>query len=95
MAKELQPIDISNLPEVLHLAEEVERRQAPRRLKRGDQDVAILAPVEKAPSGKKPTRRRDGRTGPDDPVWKLIGLVHSEGPGDVSENKYKYLAGCL
>jgi excisionase family DNA binding protein len=28
----------------------------------------------------------------DDPLFKLIGSARSAGPGDVSENKYKYLA---
>lgn len=28
----------------------------------------------------------------DDPLWKLVGIARSGGPGDVSENKHKYLA---
>jgi hypothetical protein len=28
----------------------------------------------------------------DDPLWDLVGIGHSGGPGDVSENKHKYLA---
>ena len=92
MAKELQPIDVSNVPELLRLAEEVQNSRAPRLLKRGDQDLAVLAPVEPTPTARKPSRRRDRRTGPDDPVWKLTGLVHSEGPGDVAENTDRYLA---
>lgn len=31
-------------------------------------------------------------TSADDPLWKLVGIGCSGGPGDVSENKYKYLA---
>jgi excisionase family DNA binding protein len=29
----------------------------------------------------------------DDPFWQLVGSVNSGGPGDVAENKHKYLAG--
>ena len=28
----------------------------------------------------------------DDALWDIVGLVETDGPGDVSENKYKYLA---
>jgi hypothetical protein len=92
MARELQPIDISDAPELLRLAEEVRSSRAPRLLRSGDQDVAILIPAEHGTAPPRGSRRRDRRTGPDDPLWKLIGLVHSESPGDVAENKDKYLA---
>src|SRR5437016_14597091 len=96
MAKELQPIDITDVPDVLRLAEEVRTSRVPRLLKRGDQDVAILSPVEASPSGQRFPRRRERRTGPDDPLWQIIGIgdaaASPEEPTDVSENKYKYLA---
>lgn len=28
----------------------------------------------------------------DDPLLDIIGIAHTDGPGDVSSNKYKYLA---
>lgn len=28
----------------------------------------------------------------DDPLWGLVGIARSDGPGDVSANKHKYLA---
>ncbi|MGH2531698.1 MAG: hypothetical protein ACRDJW_05270 [Thermomicrobiales bacterium] len=28
----------------------------------------------------------------DDPLWNIVGLIDDDGPTDVSENKYKYLA---
>jgi len=31
-------------------------------------------------------------TSKDDPLWNIVGIGRSDGPGDVSENKYKYLA---
>ena len=45
MANELQPIDISAIPELARLADEVERTRQPRRLRRGDKDVAVLMPA--------------------------------------------------
>lgn len=31
-------------------------------------------------------------TSADDPLWRLVGIADSAGPGDVSENKHRYLA---
>lgn len=45
MARELAPIDVTNDPELLRLAEEVRHSGAPRLLRRGDEDLAVLAPV--------------------------------------------------
>ncbi len=56
MARELTPIDISNTPDLLRLAEEVAESGKPRVLRRADEDVAVLLPIKKpAP------RRRTGR----------------------------------
>ena len=40
------PIDISNMPDLVRLAEEVEITQKPRSLVRDSETVAILMPVE-------------------------------------------------
>ena len=48
MARELQPIDISGMPEVARLVDEVERTKRPRVLRRGDKDVAVLMPATSA-----------------------------------------------
>jgi hypothetical protein len=56
MARELTPIDISNTPDLLRLAEEVAKSGQPRVLRRADEDVAVLMPVKKPTS-----RRRTGR----------------------------------
>ena len=45
MAKELTPIDISNTPDLLRLAEEVATSGEPRLLRRDSEDVAILMPL--------------------------------------------------
>jgi hypothetical protein len=45
MAKELTPIDISDTPDLLQLAEEVHRSGQPRLLRREDEDLAVLSPA--------------------------------------------------
>jgi hypothetical protein len=45
MAKELTPIDVTNTPDLLRLAEEVHRSGQPRLLRRNGEDLAVLAPV--------------------------------------------------
>jgi hypothetical protein len=89
MAKELKHIDISDVPELLRIVEDMRATNEPRVLQRANEDVAILRPVKR--SAKRRVLR--GRpTSADDPLWKLVGIGESEGPGDVSTNKYKYLA---
>ena len=41
------PIDISNIPELVRIAEEVEATNKPRVLKRDNTPIAILTPVKK------------------------------------------------
>jgi hypothetical protein len=45
MSSNLTPIDISNMPDLLDLVEEVEATKTPRALKRDDKVVAVLSPV--------------------------------------------------
>jgi hypothetical protein len=45
MAKELTPVDITNTPDLLRLAEEVRRSGKPRLLRRDDEDLAVLSPA--------------------------------------------------
>jgi hypothetical protein len=89
MAKEKAPkrIDISRMPELLTLAQEVQNTNEPRILQQEREDLAMLTPI-------KPVAKRSLRGKPttaDDPLWKLVGIGHS-GKGDISENKHKYLA---
>jgi hypothetical protein len=89
MAKEKAPkrIDISCIPELLHLAQEVRRTKESAVLQQESEDLAMLTPIK--PVARK--RARGKPTSADDPLWKLIGIGHS-GKGDISENKHKYLA---
>ena len=89
MAKEKDPqrIDISSIPELLSIAQDVRATNEPVILQQEGQDLAMLTPL-------KPVAKRRVRGKPvtaDDPLWKLIGIGHS-GKGDISENKHKYLA---
>ncbi|MHB8645147.1 MAG: hypothetical protein ACYDAR_05090 [Thermomicrobiales bacterium] len=45
MIRELEPMDISNVPELLHLAEEVRATRSPRVLRSHDEDLAVLQPI--------------------------------------------------
>jgi hypothetical protein len=87
MAKEPRHIDISSIPELQRLVQEVRQTNEPSILREESEDVAMLTPLK--PVTKK--RVRSKPTTADDPLWKLVGIGHS-GKGDVSENKHKYLA---
>jgi hypothetical protein len=89
MAKEKAPqrIDISDIPELLRLAQEVRTTNEPRILQQESEDLAILTPITSVAKRK----ARGKPTTADDPLWKLIGIGHS-GRGDISENTHKYLA---
>ena len=88
MAKELKPIDISDSPELLRLAEEVKRSREPRVLVREAEELAEVRPV--------PARRKRSAKGrpvtEDDPLFRLIGVGRSGIPGGVSGKKHEYLA---
>lgn len=62
----------------------------PRILTRGDEEVAVLMP----PSRKRArVSRKQGYLTADDPFWNIVGMSEvTEGPTDVSESKYRYLA---
>ena len=89
MAKEKAPkrIDISSIPELLSMAQEVRSTNESAILQQDREDLAMLTPIK--PVAKRSVRGKP--TGADDPLWKLIGIGHS-GKGDISENKHQYLA---
>ncbi len=85
--KEVKQIDISNTPELIRLAEEVQKSNQVTILTKDGKEVLEVRPP-------KPARRKRAKGGPitmDDPLTKLIGIAHS-GVGDISANKHKYLA---
>ena len=88
MAKGLKSIDISHTPELLRLAEEVQRTQEPTVLVNEAQEMAVVIPI--------PTKRKRSTKGrpvtEDDPQFRLIGIARSGIPGGVSGKKHEYLA---
>jgi len=73
MAKELRPVDISNMPELLRLVEEVENTKQPVVLRRDSEDVAVVNPV------RPPRARRGGPVSKDSPLWSIVGSAESRG----------------
>ena len=47
MSSNLTPVDISNMPDLLDLVEEVEATKKPRELMRDNKPVALLTPIVK------------------------------------------------
>ncbi len=87
MAKETKHIDVSSIPELVKLAQEVRSTNEPAVLQQEREDLAMLTPI-------KPVAKRSVRGKPTsgaDPLWQLVAIGHS-GRGDISENKHQYLA---
>jgi hypothetical protein len=90
MAKEKTPkrIDISRMPELLMLAQEVQRTNESAVLQQEREDLALLSPV-------RPKKRSQTKAKPvtrDDALFRLIGIGKSGIPGGVSGKKHEYLA---
>jgi hypothetical protein len=91
MNAELEATDISNLPELLRLAEEVVASRSPRLLRRGDQAMVIVSSVESAPGVPEGPRRASPGSARD-AILNIIGIGESPEPTDVSQHKHRYLA---
>jgi hypothetical protein len=79
MAKELRPIDISNAPDLLRIAEEVRNSGEPRVLRRDSEDLAVLSPVV-------PIAKRRGRRTPSKADWEAF-RASAGGWSDVDTDK--------
>src|SRR5213080_923512 len=60
------PIDISNMPELVRIAEEVEATKTPRELKRDNKPIALITPITQS----KPQRKKRGKTKADYEAFK-------------------------
>lgn len=87
----MQGIDIDDVPELVALAEEVRRTNKPRVLRRGSEDIAMLAPVgpqkvkrKRLPAGKPFTRN--------DALWDVVGIGQSEESTNMAQHKHDYIA---
>ena len=90
MAKEKEPkrIDISNIPELLSIAQEVRSTNESAVLQQESEDLALLSPIL-------PKKRSQTKAQPvtsDDALFRLIGLGKSGIPGGVSGKRHEYLA---
>ncbi len=65
MAKEITPLDVTDAPDLLELAEEVRRSGQGRVLRRNSEDIAVVMPVP--PRSNRNTRK--GRTDVDREVF--------------------------
>ena len=72
-------IDISNMPELVRIAEEVNVTKTPRELKRDNKPIALITPIDQT----KPQRKKRGKTRADYEAFKAAaggwkGLVDTE-----------------
>jgi len=88
MARELIPHDADSIDELLQLVEEVVET-GERRIFRG---IVTLSPIQVAADHPRAKPGQGRRTAADDPLWKLTGLVDTNGPGDVARDVDRYLA---
>jgi hypothetical protein len=94
MAKELKPIDASEVPELLSIAREVRESGEARIIRSNGEDLVIITPI-KAGAKRSPSRRRKGGIlTKEDSLWNIVGVADRPGDRitDISENKHKYLA---
>ena len=88
MVKEPKRIDISRIPELLSIAQEVRATNEPAVLQQESEDLALLSPV-------RPKKRSKTTAQPvtsDDALFRLIGIGKSGIPGGISGKKHEYLA---
>ncbi len=88
MVEELKSIDISHSAEARHLVAEVQAVNQARALQIDHRTVAILTPAVR----RRRASQRPKATSASDPLWDIVGLATSNGPGDVAENVDAYLA---
>jgi hypothetical protein len=83
-APEQQPLDITGLPELSRLADEVQASQRPRVWRRANQDVAMLIPLANAAPTPMPFNPALAAVlagvPADDPVARTAGILHTNQP---------------
>ncbi|MEA2638813.1 MAG: hypothetical protein QOF51_207 [Chloroflexota bacterium] len=88
MARAHRTIDVSAVPELLRIVNEVSESGESLILTSANQELAVLTPVKRA----RPLRqRKTGIIMPDDALWKLVGAATEAPPTDASR-KHEYLA---
>ena len=85
--KEVKHIDISNTPELIRLAEEVQKSNQVTVLTKDGEEVLEVRPPKPAKR-----KRPNGKVfSTDDPLYNLVGSATSDEPTDASK-KHEYLA---
>ena len=92
MAEPMKSLDVANRPELLELAEAVRRANRPCLLKRDDDELAVIAPVDAANAARPRANRRSRRAVTREWLDSITSIIDDDGPTDVAENKHKYLA---
>ena len=87
MSKELQPVNVSNIPELLRIAREVEASRQTVLLREDGHDLAVITPIDLP-------KRRSNRPRPldeGDAFASLIGTTGDAPPTDAARI-HEYLA---
>ena len=87
MSEQLPPLDVDDGADLASLVDEVVKTRKVRPLRRDGQNVALLSPAP----GQRRTRKGQP-TSASDPLWNIVGMARSDGPGDVAANHDRYLA---
>lgn len=82
--------DISHLPDLIRIVDEVLRTNRPMTLVQDELAVAVISPAKS--HRRKP---KTGRLSKNDPYLSLIGASESEEVTDVATRKHDYLAGAF
>ena len=89
----VERVNVQDEAQLWRVVEDVHLSKQPRLVRHDGVDLAIVMPVETTEPQRRTRRAPAGRPLTEaDPLTALIGSVRSDGPGDVSENKRKYLA---
>lgn len=91
MARPARCVDVTDAPELLRVAEQVEATQEPTLLQRNGQDLAVVVPAprkKRPPSKARPVTR-------DDALFGLIGIGRGKTPEGMSGRKHEALAKAL
>ncbi len=89
MSTDLLVIDVTDRQELLDLAEEVRRSGVGVLLKRGEEELAVLAPI----SSRRGTRSQRQTTDEErDTLLNIIGIGESAEPTDIARDEQEYLA---
>ena len=92
MAKELQHFDVTKIPGLLALAEELRVSGEPCLLVRDQEQIAVITPIK--PKARRAPRPKKGVLTEDDSFWNIVGIAGDvdDPVTDVSSNKHHYVA---